>query len=70
MHHMAKPYTLLYEVSTYFYIYIYIYMIFLKDNYNMLLTLQLEFPPLNPQALCAWKSANSSTIPWLYIYID
>ena len=40
------------------------FFFFLRDNYNMLLTPQLEpFLPQTP-ALCAWGGANSGTMPF------
>ena len=35
--------------------------LFLKNNYNMMLTPQLESFPPRPQALCTWGSINSAT---------
>ena len=36
----------------------------------MLLTSQLEpFPPLDPQALCTWRGANSAIRPLAPLYL-
>ena len=60
-------------------IYISIFFCLFRNNYNMLLILQLEhfFPDsrnlnlfsLKPQTLCVWEGANSATWPSTYIYI-